>query len=84
MCNKNSIKIEFEDMKCLLKSIFLSVAVMMCFMSAQTARCQSEGIQAVKVKQSGKDVYYDLEGKEVPNPQKGKIYIHGGKKILMK
>ena len=43
-----------------------------------------EGIQAVKVKADDKSTYYDLEGREVLRPEKGKIYICKGKKVLVK
>ena len=43
-----------------------------------------EGIQAVKVKADDKGIYYDLEGREVLRPEKGRIYIRKGKKVLMK
>ena len=43
-----------------------------------------EGIHGVRVKPCKASAYYDLEGKEVSRPQKGKIYIRDGKKVLMK
>ena len=43
-----------------------------------------EGIQAVKVKTDDKGRWYDLEGKETHQPEKGKIYIRKGKKVLVK
>jgi len=43
-----------------------------------------EGIQAVRVRHSGKEVWHDLEGREVPHPEKGRIYIRSGKKVLVK
>jgi len=43
-----------------------------------------EGIQAVKVKADDKGTYYDLEGREVLQPEKGRIYIRSGKKVLVR
>jgi hypothetical protein len=43
-----------------------------------------EGIQAVRVDKADKGIYYDLEGREVLKPEKGKIYIRKGKKVLVK
>lgn len=43
-----------------------------------------EGIQAVKVKTDDKGRWYDLEGKETHQPEKGKIYIRKSKKVLVK
>jgi len=31
-----------------------------------------------------KETYYNLEGRKIANPEKGKIYIHSGKKVLKK
>jgi hypothetical protein len=31
-----------------------------------------------------KDAWFDLEGREVLRPEKGRIYIHGGRKVLVK
>ena len=42
------------------------------------------GIQAVKVNIDDKDAWFDLEGREVLRPEKGRIYIHGGRKVLVK
>jgi hypothetical protein len=43
-----------------------------------------EGIHPVRVKADDKGAWFDLEGKEVSQPEKGKIYIHGSKKVLVK
>jgi hypothetical protein len=43
-----------------------------------------EGIQTVKVNRADKSTYYDLEGREVLQPEKGRIYIHKGRKVLVK
>ena len=31
-----------------------------------------------------KDAYFDLQGRKVKNPAKGSIYIHGGRKVVIK
>jgi hypothetical protein len=43
-----------------------------------------EGIQAVRVDKADKGTYYDLEGREITNPEKGRIYIRAGRKVLVK
>ena len=43
-----------------------------------------EGIQAVRVDKADKGTYYDLEGREVLQPEKGRIYIRKGKKVLVR
>ena len=43
-----------------------------------------EGIQAVRVDKVDKGTYYDLEGREITNPEKGRIYIRAGRKVLVK
>jgi len=43
-----------------------------------------EGIQAVRVNRVDKGTYYDLEGREVLQPEKGRIYIRKGRKVLVK
>jgi hypothetical protein len=43
------------------------------------------GIKTPVVSQQETDApYYDLEGREVLQPEKGRIYIHGGRKVLVK
>jgi|GEM_PF-6381577 len=43
-----------------------------------------EGIHAVKVKTADKGAWYDLEGREVLQTEKGRIYIRKGKKVLVR
>jgi hypothetical protein len=43
-----------------------------------------EGLHPVSVKVDDKGAWFDLEGNEVSQPEKGKIYIHGSKKVLVK
>ena len=43
-----------------------------------------EGIHPVRVTADGKGAWFDLEGREVLRPEKGRIYIHTGKKVLVK
>ena len=43
-----------------------------------------EGIQPITVRKKDNAIWYDTDGIETAHPQKGKIYIHGGKKILVK
>jgi hypothetical protein len=41
------------------------------------------GISTIKVKPSDTR-YYDLEGRPVTWPEKGRIYIHDGRKVMAK
>ena len=43
-----------------------------------------EGIHPVRVTADGKGAWFDLEGREVLRPEKGRIYIRKGKKVLVK
>ena len=43
-----------------------------------------EGIHPVRVTADGKGAWFDLEGREVLRPEKGRIYIHKGRKVLVK
>jgi len=36
------------------------------------------------MKAADKSIYYDLEGREILQPEKGRIYIRSSKKVLVK
>jgi len=43
----------------------------------------ASGISNVRTQTTAKDIYYDLNGRMVRNPTKG-LYIHNGKKVVMR
>jgi len=46
---------------------------------------QPDGIKSVvNTTEVSKDAWHDLEGREISQPQKGRIYIRSGKKVLVK
>ncbi len=42
------------------------------------------GIDAIDNEQFANDTYYDLQGRKVQNPKRGGIYIHNGKKVIVR